>query len=307
VIAAVREAVPDFGEATRALLAQLLTTDPSRALVIDTLCAEVSALTDLRAIFIVDDFHLVDQAEDAREVMVRLIGAAPPGLTFVIATRRWPRLNLSRLVAQGDAGILTSDDLRFLAEETGDLFEDIYGRQLEVDVLEQIDRKTEGWAVSLQLLGSSIRGRSNVEIRNLVQSLSGAHGALFDYLAEEVLAGLSPDLRRFVVAASILERITPRYVVALFETDVVPPDEAQAAQWIADIDALGLVSRRGAAVGGHTFHPLLREFLLRHLRQEAPVQAIRDTHRRLARVAEASAWPVSCHHYLEAGEIKDAM
>jgi DNA-binding SARP family transcriptional activator/tetratricopeptide (TPR) repeat protein len=307
VIAAIREAVPDFGEATRALLAQLLTSDPSRASVLDTLVAELAGLTDLRAIFIVDDFHLVDQADDAGEVMVRLISAAPPGITFVIATRRWPKLSLGRLLAQGDAGILTSENLRFSAEETCDLFGGVYGQQLEVDVLEQIDRKTEGWAVSLQLLGSSIRGRSNVEIRNLVHSLSGAHGALFDYLAEEVLAGLSPDLRRFVVAASILQRITPRYVVALFETDETPPDEAQAATWIADVDELGLISRRGTTVGGHSFHPLLREFLLRHLRQEAPSQAIRDTHRRVGRVAESSAWPVSCHHYLEAGETKDAM
>ncbi|MGH2466297.1 MAG: AAA family ATPase, partial [Candidatus Limnocylindrales bacterium] len=302
VVAAIREARADFGEGTRALLGQMLTTDPPRALVIDTLIAEVAALDDLRAIFIVDDFHLVDQAPDALEIMGRLIRQAPAGLRFVIASRCPPDLQRARLVAQGEAATLTTDDLRFSRDETDSLFRDVYGQALEAELVDQIDRRTEGWVASLQLLGSSIRGSSAAEIRALVRSLSGAHGPLYDFLAEEVLSGLSPELRRFVIAASLLERITPRYVVALFETDDIAPDEEQAAAWITEADQLGLAGRHAPA-SPHRFHPLLRDFLLRQLHQSATPAAIRDTHRRVARRAEVDAWLIASHHSLEAGDV----
>lgn len=306
VVAAIREARPDFGDGTRALLGQMLMTDPPRALVIDTLVAEVAALDDLRAIFIVDDFHLVDRAPDAREIMGRLIKQAPAGLRFVIASRCPPELQRGRLVAQGEAATLTTDDLRFSRDETDSLFRDVYGQALEAELVDQIDRRTEGWAASLQLLGSSIRGSSAAEIRARVRSLSGAHGPLYDFLAEEVLSGLSPELRRFVIAASLLERITPRYVVALFEADDPAPDEEQAGAWISEADQLGLAGRHAPA-SPHRFHPLLRDFLLRQLHQSATPAAIRDTHRRVARRAEVDAWLIASHHYLEAGDVDDAI
>src|SRR5574340_685778 len=171
--------------------------------------------------------------------MSRLVSDAPPGLTFIISTRRPPELQLGRLLAQGEASTLTTDDLRFSREETCLLFRVMYGQDLATDLVDQIDQRTEGWAASLQLLGSSFRDRSALEIRSLVRALSGAQGPIYDYLAEEVLESLSTDLRRFVIAASLLERITPSYVAAIFAADDPAPDAETAGRWIAEVDQIG--------------------------------------------------------------------
>ena len=299
LVAAVRELVPDFGVATTSLLRQLVAADPPRRLVIDTLIAEIGRL-QASATLVLDDFHLVDDNADALEITTRLLQEAPPDLSFVVATRRRPDLPLARLTAQGEVGELLTEELRFSRVETDELFSETYQQPLDPDVLDQLDRKAEGWAASLQLFHSSIRGRSNLEIRSFARNLSGSNGPVYDFLAEEVLRELTPPLRRFLTRASILERIVPDLVVALFADLDEPPAEMVARGWIEAADDLGLLGRRGAAGQAYRFHPLLREFLLRQLEREHDPASIRAMHLQVAETAERSDWLVACHHFLEA-------
>jgi len=299
LVAAVRELVPDFGVATTSLLRQLVAADPPRRLVIDTLIAEIGRL-QTSATLVLDDFHLVDDNTDALEITTRLLQEAPPDLSFVVATRRRPDLPLARLTAQGEVGELLTEELRFSRVETDELFSETYQQPLDPDVLDQLDRKAEGWAASLQLFHSSIRGRSNLEIRSFARSLSGSDGPVYDFLAEEVLRELTPPLRRFLTRAAILERIVPDLVVALFADLDEPPGEMVARGWIEAADDLGLLGRRGAAGQAYRFHPLLREFLLRQLEREHDPASMRAMHLRVAETAERSDWLVACHHFLEA-------
>ncbi len=306
LVAAIREIRPEFGAATVSLLRQMATADTPRRLVIDTLLAEVAALAD-RALLILDDFHLVDTSRDVEEIVGRLLREAPPGLSFVIASRRRPELALARAAAQGEVGQLATDDLRFSRGETDELFSETYEQPLEPDVLDQVERKTEGWAASLQLFHSSIRGRSGLEIRAFARSLSGTEGPVYDFLAEEVLRELTPPLRRFLVGSSILERIVPRHVVAIFAAEPEPPTDTVARGWIDAADDLGLMGRRGESGRGYRFHPLLREFLLRQLERDVGPEVIRAMHQRVARAAEGQDWLAACHHYLEGGEPSNAI
>ena len=84
---------------------------------------------------IFDDFHLVDDAPDVRHVARELLARAPERLTFVFASRRAPAVPLSKLRAVGEVAELGTDDLRFDATETAQLFTETYGRRLDPDVL----------------------------------------------------------------------------------------------------------------------------------------------------------------------------
>lgn len=306
LIAAFRELDPGFGHATLHLLDQLATADQSRDRIIDALLADV-AHVDQPALLILDDYHLVDLSADTQEIVGRLLREAPSAMSVLIASRRRPDLDLARPVAQGQVAELTTDDLRFSREETNALFSETYQQPLEPDVLDQVEQRTEGWAASLQLFRSSIRGRSALEIRAFARSMSGTQGPIYDFLAQEVLRDLTPNLRRFVVGSAILRRIVPALVAAIFAEDPEPPTIQTARGWIEAADDLGLMGRRGESGRGYRFHPLLREFLLRQLAEDFPAEVIRQRHLRVAAAAEADDWLTACYHYLEASDPAEAV
>ena len=306
LIAAYRELDPGFGQATLGLLDQLATADQSRDRIIDALLADV-AHVDQPALLILDDYHLVDLSADAREIVARLLREAPSALSVLIASRRRPDLDLARPMAQGQVAELTTDDLRFSRAETDTLFSETYQQPLEPDVLDQVEQRTEGWAASLQLFRSSIRGRSALEIRAFTRAMSGTQGPIYDFLAQEVLRELTPNLRRFVIGSAILRRIVPALVAAIFAEDPEPPTIQTARGWIEAADDLGLMGRRGESGRGYRFHPLLREFLLRQLADDTPAEVIRQRHLRVAAAAEADDWLTACYHYLEASQPAEAV
>lgn len=306
LLGAFREISPDFGRATAGLLAEMATADPSRDVVLGSLMAELSDFERTRTVLILDDFHLADESDDVQTIMSRLLRDAPETMTFVLSSRRRPTLPLARLAAQGRLTELSTNDLRFSEEETSRLFAETYQRPLDADLLGQITARTEGWAATLQLLHSSIRGRSPSETRSFVNSLSGASGDLYDYLAQEVLGGLSDRLRHFVIRTSILDRVVPEHAVACVADAAPIPTLGQVAAWIAEADELGILSRLGQSVSSRRFHPLLREFLLRRLEGATTELERRHLHGRVARAAEADDWLVSAHHYVEAAEPQNA-
>jgi ATP/maltotriose-dependent transcriptional regulator MalT/DNA-binding SARP family transcriptional activator len=308
LVASVREEVPAFGHATAGLLAQSGGMGSPRETILKALTADIADLDDVPTMLILDDFHLVDDSEDVQTVMAQLIRDAPPTVTFLVSSRRRPPMALGRLAAQGELAELTTSDLRFSRAETEALFSDAYKQPLEADLIAEVDARTEGWAASLQLLHSSIRQRRPSEVRRFIGSLSGAEGSLYDFLAEEVLAHLSADLQRFVVHASLLDRIVPEYVVAALSADESDaPTLEDVRRWIAEADALGVLARSSAESGGERFHPLLGDFLRRQLDLRTTPAERRAMHARVARAAERSDWLAACHHYIEAGEDAEAM
>jgi DNA-binding SARP family transcriptional activator len=306
LVAAYREAVPSFGKATLALMAAAATVRPSRDMVIGTFMAELAKLIGEPLVLILDDYHLVDEAVDVQLIIERLLRDAPPTMTYILLTRRRPGLPTGRLGALGDVVELGTDALRFSRDEIRRLFAESYGQSLEEDVLEEVDRRTLGWAACLQLLRSTLRGRSGIEVREFVKQLSGATGPLYDFLAEEVLREATPEMRRFLVGASILERIVPAHVAALFAADEPPPAAEDLRSRIHEAYETGLMARGDQAAGSFRFHPLLREFLSRQLASTTSADDIRDMHLRIARAAELDAWLTSCRHYLAAGHETDA-
>ena len=307
VVAAAREAVPTFGTRTLALLGEMLASRPSTDLIVATLIAELNALADRSTVLVLDDYHLVDEDPRARALVTRLLAEAPDRMTFVLISRRPVRLPVGRLVARGEAAHLGADDLRFSTDETERLFRDVYHLPLESEVLRQVEERTEGWAASLQLLHSSIRGRSMRDVRAFVHAISGAEGPLYDYLAEEVMGDLSPEVQRFLTCTCILDDVRPELAQAIFAADDPPPTPADVEAWALVGQQAGLMSRHSALTSGRGYHPLMREFLERRLVYLVTPEELRGMHLRVARTAEASDWLVSCRHYIKADHEEDAL
>jgi DNA-binding SARP family transcriptional activator len=308
LIAAAREVDPAFGAGTQSLLAQVGPGGPPESAFVASLLGELPRLGEAPTILVLDDFHAVEDSRDAHEYVSRLIKDGPSWLHFVIASRRRPVLEISRLAAMGELNEISTDDLRFTVDETARLFADGYGMALEPDVLRDLDSRTQGWAASLQLFHGSVRGRPSTAIRALAKSLSGASNPIYDFLAQEVLNNLADDLGEFLIRCSLLDRVVPPNVVELFEVgEAGRPDLGLAQQWIEEADRIGLLSRSSQTSEARQLHPLLREFLVGTLRQRHSEDEVRAMHLRLARALSEHDPLTASRHYIDGGKPEEAM
>jgi len=187
--------------------------------------------------------------------------------------------------------------LRFDESETSRLFSDAYRLPLETDVLHDLQLRTDGWAASLQLVKTAVDGKTPNEVRDFVQSLSGADGDLYDYLAEEVVGDLPSDLRSFLLRVALLEEIDAD--AACVAASVASSD---AQRLLGDGHRLGLLSRGVGLVATWRLHPLVREFLLARLQVDLGEIGIVELHRHLAIALEPRSWRLAARHWAAAGD-----
>jgi LuxR family maltose regulon positive regulatory protein len=172
--------------------------------VVSTLINDLeTAAQDL--VLVLDDYHLIESAE-IHESVGFLIEHLPPQIRLVIATRADPPLPLASLRASGDLLEVRAADLRFTPDEAGSYFSDAMDLDLTAGEVEVLDSRTEGWIAALQLAALSMQGRADPS--SFVAEFAGDDRFILDYLADEVLEHQTPDVRDFLLATSILARLT---------------------------------------------------------------------------------------------------
>jgi ATP/maltotriose-dependent transcriptional regulator MalT/two-component SAPR family response regulator len=301
LIAAGREFVPAFGQATVSLLREVGPGGPTRETVIDTFLRELVVFEDGPTVLILDDVHLVDHADDFTYLLRRVVERMPARMTLILSSRRSPKVRLGRLRGQAEVVELTGADLRFDNNEIDRLFRDSYRQPLEPDVLSEVARRTEGWAASLELIHAALHEREPSEARGLVAELSGSKGEIYDYLAEEVIGDLPPEFQHFLMRSSVLERLDEELLSLTTALDV-----ESVRRNMDEVERLGLIARRNSRSGnGRRYHHLVREFLDARLRAEAGDGEVAELHRRVALAVESRDWALACRHLAAAGDTGD--
>jgi ATP/maltotriose-dependent transcriptional regulator MalT len=160
-----------------------------------------------RALLVVDDLHEL-ASSDAERLLEKLVGYAPPWLHVLAGSRTQPSFNTSRLRVSGELLEVGADDLRFRSWEVEQLFRGFYREPLPPEDLASLTRRTEGWAAGLQLFHLATIGQPAEERRRAVAALGPRSRLVRDYLARNVLHGLRPELRDFLVDTCVLGRLT---------------------------------------------------------------------------------------------------
>jgi LuxR family maltose regulon positive regulatory protein len=155
-------------------------------------------------ILVLDDYHVITN-QAIHEGMTFLINHLPPFLHLVIATRADPPLPISRLRAQGQLIELRVVDLRFTTDEASAFLNDSMNLGLLASDVEALETRTEGWIVGLQLAALSMQER--VDKHRFIQSFTGSHHYVLEYLMDEVLSRQPESLQRFLLETSILPRM----------------------------------------------------------------------------------------------------
>jgi LuxR family transcriptional regulator, maltose regulon positive regulatory protein len=211
-------------------------------------------------VLIIDDAQETGSREVER-IIERLVWLAPDSLRLVLSTRRDPRMPLARLRAGGKMAEIRGDDLAFSVGEARDLLRG-FGLRLDAREVELLRSRTEGWAVALRLAAVSLRRCADPNA--FLREFSGSDQAITDYLVEELLSHMSPDLQRFLLRTSIADRLMLDLAEELAGTD------AQSH--------LGWLERESALIvslgdGWFRYNRLLTELLRARLALELPGEA----------------------------------
>ena len=207
LIAALQTITPVIGKGASAVL-----QSPQPPPIETILTAVINDILPLSGSFIMvlDDYHVieskpVDASNSIDEALAFLVEHAPPQLHLVIATREDPHLPLARLRARGQLTELRAADLRFTPAEATEFLNQVMGLDLSTEIIAALENRTEGWIAGLQLAALSMRGNPNAV--GFIQSFTGSHHFVLDYLLEEVLRRQSGRIQDFLLSTSILTRL----------------------------------------------------------------------------------------------------
>ena len=150
---------------------------------------------------VLDDYQVVED-EVVHGIVTILLEHLPGGAHLLISSRVDPPLPLARLRARGQMAELGAPELAFTAEEAGAFLRGVMGLDLSEGDVAKLEGRTEGWVAGLQLAALSMRGREDVS--GFVESFSGGHRDVLDFLAGEVLERQPERVRGFLLETSIL-------------------------------------------------------------------------------------------------------
>ena len=244
-------------------------------------------------IIIIEDYHRVGDGHiDA--VMEKILDLSTESTHFVVSSREKPGFNFSGLKANGLVQEFDSNDLRFSIEDTCRLFPD----DCKKSELETLARKTEGWAVALQLARSILDDETS--LANVIQNLSGVTDDLAEYLNQQIYGGLSDEIKQVLRQTSILDRFNVSLANAVSER-------------IDCLDILDRLKRRHSLIVStqretrwYRYHHLLLQFLNNELERVEP-ELIPTLHTRAADWYERNNFPaLAVKHACLAGNLVQA-
>jgi LuxR family maltose regulon positive regulatory protein len=213
LIAALQDVDQQIGQEAAQLMAGLQPT-PSAA-VLTSLINDLDVAGGEMAL-VLDDYQFIS-SPSVHEGITFLLENCPNTLHLVIATRSDPPLPLVRMRARSQMVEIRAADLRFSEAEAAQFLNEVMGLSLDASLVAMLEARTEGWIAGLQMAALSMRDREDV--LGFIEGFSGTNRYILDYLLEEVLASQSPEIQRFLLHTSILERLTAPLCKAVLEEE----------------------------------------------------------------------------------------
>jgi len=232
---------------------------------------------------IVDDVHEL-AGSPAETALERFLEFRPRQLRLLLGSRRPPALNTPRLIVSGDLLELDGDDLRFRSWEVEELFRSVYRQPLSPEAAAALTRRTGGWAAGLQLFHLATMGKSSAERIRAATELGGRSRLVRAYLTRNVLAGLEPNLREFLLITSALGRLTGPLCDDLLR-------RTGSAAVLEELETLQFFTTSTDDGSTYRYHQVLQTHLEGLLIDELGAAASREIHSRSADLLEKAGHP----------------
>jgi LuxR family transcriptional regulator, maltose regulon positive regulatory protein len=243
-------------------------------------------------VVVLDDAHQLRSRDSTRAVSA-LVDHIAGGSMLVLAGRVQPRLRIAALRASGRLLEMGVDELALSRQEARILLASA-GVRLAEDDVEQLVRRTEGWAAGLYLAALSLRDRrgENGSLHEL-PPFAGNDRYLADYFRSEYLLRLPPAQLTFLRRTSVLGKMSGPLCDRLLE-------RTKSVDELVSIEKSNLflvpLDRHRE---WYRYHHLLRDLLTCELTECEP-ELVPVLHRRAADWFEENADPESALEHADA-------
>jgi LuxR family transcriptional regulator, maltose regulon positive regulatory protein len=256
LVAALQTIAPNIGERVLGVLQS--PQPPPTELILTALLNDMTTIQD-NFVLVLDDYHVIE-AKPVDHALTYLVEHLPPQMHLVIATREDPQLPLARLRARDRLTELRVTDLRFTPSEAAEFLTQVMGLTLSTEDIAALERRTEGWIAGLQLAALSMQGHQDTT--SFIESFTGSHHFVLDYLVEEVLHQQSERIQMFLLRTSILDRLSGPLCDAVVLDASASGQETLEYLEHANLFTIPLDNERRWYRYHHLFTDLLRQRLL---------------------------------------------
>jgi LuxR family maltose regulon positive regulatory protein len=179
----------------------------------------INDLTYLKkhCVLVLEDYHAIS-SEEINEGLSFLIQHLPESLHLVLITRNDPNVPLAILRARDELVELNTIDLRFSLAETEAFLHEVAHAGIPPSAAVMLQERTEGWVAGLRLAALSLQNKSSAEAEKVIQTFSGSHRFIADYLIKEVFESQPEDVQNFLLKTCFLKRLTGSLCDAITDT-----------------------------------------------------------------------------------------
>ncbi len=181
--------------------------------VVSVFCEALEQLPQ-ELVIILDDFQWITALSIARTFDF-LVNRSPSNIHWILSARRAPKLNTVPLRLGDQLATLDAVDLNFSSAQVLQFGQGLCGRPLSVAEAECIQSRTEGWVAGVKLALLSATGPRAAE--GALHHFTGSHYEVAQYFGASLLREQSEDLRGFLVASSVVDRMTGDLCNALLD------------------------------------------------------------------------------------------
>lgn len=213
--------------------------------------ASIAADAENGIVVFVDDVQEIGN-DEVEGWLRHLVLTMPPTVHWVLASREAPLWALGRLRALGEAHVIDAEQLSFSRNEIEDYLE-ATGCRLDISFVDELQGKTQGWIMAVQLAALGAAGQSGVS--RLRQQDFANRDLLFSYFEDVILGQLTPHVRDFLFATAWLQP----FCASLAATATAMPDSGAIVDQLLAKN-LFISATEPSSVWFH-YHPLFREFL----------------------------------------------
>lgn len=247
---------------------------------------------------VIDDWHRVT-APDAQGIVEFLLEHGCHHLQIIVTSRSSAGLPMSRMRVRDELVEIDISGLCFDASEAEAFVAGTSGVELQTTDILDLRDSTDGWVAGLQLACVSLRGADSPS--ELISHISGRHQAIGEFLAENVLGSLEPDIVHFLLTTAVPDRVCASLATAL---SGLPKGQAL----LEEVETRDLFLRRIDADGDwFRYHPLFAEFLRRRLDRD-DAELVIPLHRKAAEWFADHQMPAQAvHHAIAAGDVERAV
>lgn len=203
-------------------------------------------------VLFLDDYHFA-QTDATEAILARLVvDRTLDHVKFVLISRTAPRFPVSALRLRGEFKQINIADLGFSDREAEELFAE-QTNALTAEQVGELNRRTEGWAVALQMVRLLIA--DNTDGDALLSSFDGNNTEMGSYLSEQVFANLPLEIQDFLIKTSPFPAVCRSLLDAVFQS-------RDFGNLIGQLHDYALpVALLGGEGGWVRYHPVFKAFL----------------------------------------------